>query len=86
MFSIPLSAYFLTWALGINVPRGFLWGHLLEDYLGYWGMYIGITIIIIGGWRIIYREYWSKDEGEERLSLTESTPIYSIPSTLGSCW
>ena len=73
MFGIPLSAYFLTWAFGINVPRGFLWGHTLENYIGYWGMYIGIAINIIGGllimqgWRVIYREYWSKDSGEGKL-------------------
>ena len=73
MFGIPLSAYFLTWAFGINVPKGFLWGHTLENYIGYWGMYIGVTINIIGGllivqgWKVIYNEYWSKDEGEGRL-------------------
>jgi protein-S-isoprenylcysteine O-methyltransferase Ste14 len=73
MFGIPLSAYFLTWAFGINVPRGFLWGHTLENYIGYWGMYIGVAINIIGGllivqgWRVIYREYWSKDSGEGKL-------------------
>jgi protein-S-isoprenylcysteine O-methyltransferase Ste14 len=80
MFGIPLSAYFLTWAFGINIPRGFLWGHTLENYIGYWGMYIGIFLNIIGGlliiqgWRVIYREYWSKDEIEAKL-VTEG--IYS---------
>ncbi len=80
MFGVPLSAYFLTWAFGINVPRGFLWGHTLENYIGYWGMYIGVFFNIVGGlliiqgWRVIYREYWSKDEGEARL-VTEG--IYS---------
>ena len=73
MFGIPLSAYFLTWVFGINVPRGFLWGHTLENYIGYWGMYIGVAIniigglLIVGGWRVIYREYWSKEDGEGRL-------------------
>jgi protein-S-isoprenylcysteine O-methyltransferase Ste14 len=73
MFGIPLSAYFLTWAFGINVPKGLLWGHTLENYIGYWGMYIGVAIniigglLIIGGWRVIYREYWSKEEDEGRL-------------------
>jgi len=73
MFGIPLSAYFLTWAFGINIPRGFLWGHTLEGYIGYWGMYIGVAINIIGGllivqgWRVIYREYWRKDEGDGKL-------------------
>ena len=73
MFGIPLSAYFLTWAFGINVPRGFLWRHTLENYIGYWGMYIGVFLNIVGGfliikgWRVIYREYWNKEEGEGRL-------------------
>ena len=36
-------------------------------------MYIGVAIniigglLIVGGWRVIYREYWSKDEDEGRL-------------------
>jgi protein-S-isoprenylcysteine O-methyltransferase Ste14 len=36
-------------------------------------MYIGVFLNIIGGlliiqgWSVIYREYWSKDEGEARL-------------------
>ena len=73
MFGIPLSAYFLTWAFGINVPKGFFWGHTFENYIGYWGMYIGVFLnvigglMIIGGWKVIYREYWSKQEGEGRL-------------------
>lgn len=73
MFGIPLSAYFLTWAFGINVPKGFLWGHTLENYIGYWGMYIGVAInaigglLIVRGWKVIYNEYWSKDEGEGKL-------------------
>ncbi len=73
MFGIPLSAYFLTWVFGINIPRGFLWGHTLESYIGYWGMYIGGAINLIGGllivrgWKVIYNEYWSKDEGQGKL-------------------
>jgi protein-S-isoprenylcysteine O-methyltransferase Ste14 len=73
MFGIPLSAYFLTWAFGIKIPKGFLWGHTLENYIGYGGMYIGILLNVIGGhliiqgWRVIYREYWSKEEGKGKL-------------------
>jgi protein-S-isoprenylcysteine O-methyltransferase Ste14 len=80
MFGIPLSLYFLAWAFGINVPRGILWGHTLENYIGYWGMYIGIILNVIGGflifkgWRVIHGEYWSKEE-EIRKLVTEG--IYS---------
>jgi hypothetical protein len=34
MFGIPLSMYFLTWAFGLQVPRGLLWGHTLEGLVG----------------------------------------------------
>ncbi len=70
MFGIPLSMYFLAWAFGLQVPRGFLWGHTLEKYIGYWGMYIGLTMNLIGaalifsGWKVIYSRYWRKEEGE----------------------
>jgi protein-S-isoprenylcysteine O-methyltransferase Ste14 len=80
MFGIPLSMYFLTWAFGINVPRGFLWGHTLENVIGYWGMYVGSTLSVIGGsliyrgWKVIHKEFWSKEEGEGRV-VTEG--IYS---------
>jgi protein-S-isoprenylcysteine O-methyltransferase Ste14 len=73
MFGIPLSLYFLTWAFGVNLPRGLLWGHTLENIIGYWGMYIGVALNIVGGllivsgWRVIHREYWSKEKGEGKL-------------------
>lgn len=73
MFGIPLSLYFLTWLFGANIPRGFLWGHTLENYIGYWGMYLGFAFNLIGiylirkGWRQIYKEYWSKEENEGKL-------------------
>jgi len=75
MFGIPLSMYFLTWAFGISVPQGILWGHTLENVIGYWGMYIGITLNVIGGmliyrgWKAIYKEYWSMEEGEGKLVM-----------------
>jgi protein-S-isoprenylcysteine O-methyltransferase Ste14 len=80
MFGIPLSLYILTWAFGVNIPRGILWGHTLENIIGNWGMYIGISLNISGGfliylgWKVIHREYWSKEDGEGKL-VTEG--IYS---------
>lgn len=73
MFGIPFSLYFLTWAFGVNLPSGLFWGHTLENVIGYWGMYIGVALNIIGGllivsgWRVVHREYWSKEKGEGKL-------------------
>jgi protein-S-isoprenylcysteine O-methyltransferase Ste14 len=73
MFGIPLSMYVITWAFGVALPEGFLWGHTLELYIGYWGMYIGFTLNIIGafliilGWKEIHKNYWSKEEGKGEL-------------------
>jgi protein-S-isoprenylcysteine O-methyltransferase Ste14 len=80
MFGVPLSLYFITWAFGINAPRGILWGHTLENVIGYWGMYIGVSLNVIGGvliyqgWKVIHKEFWSKEDGKGRL-VTEG--IYS---------
>jgi protein-S-isoprenylcysteine O-methyltransferase Ste14 len=73
MFGVPLSLYFLTWILGVMVPEGVLWGHTLINVIGYWGMYLGIVcylagvLLIILGWREIYQQYWSKEEGQGKL-------------------
>ena len=73
MFGIPLSLYVVTWAFGVNLPPGILWGHTLEQYIGYWGMYIGFAlnavgaILIIEGWKNIHKNYWSKGEGQGKL-------------------
>jgi len=80
MFGIPLSMYALTWVFGANVPRGILWGHTLEGVIGYWAMYLGFGLNVAGGlliyqgWKVIYREYWSKNTGEGKL-VTEG--VYS---------
>lgn len=80
MFGVPLSMYALTWVFGASLPRGLFWGHTLEGVIGYWGMYLGFGLNLLGGyliyegWRVIHREYWSKDPGEGRL-VTEG--IYS---------
>jgi len=73
MFGIPLSLYMVTWALGVSLPEGILWGHTLDQYIGYWGMYVGIALNIVGaffvilGWKDIHKYYWSKEEGKGTL-------------------
>ncbi|RUT04366.1 isoprenylcysteine carboxyl methyltransferase [Dulcicalothrix desertica PCC 7102] len=73
MFGIPMSLYFVTWLFGFTLPEGFLWGHTLVKYIGFWGMYVGLLLSAIGalmvilGWKEIYRRYWSKKEGRGRL-------------------
>ena len=73
MFGIPLSMYVVTWAVGVNLPPGILWQHTLEQYIGYWGMYIGSALNLVGalciflGWQKIYKKYWGRNEGEGKL-------------------
>lgn len=73
MFGIPLSMYALTWALGTQVPDGVLFGHTLNGIIGQWGLYIGTILMIIGvalvivGWYVIHKHYWSKEEGKGAL-------------------
>lgn len=73
MFGIPLSMYALTWAFGIDLPDGVLFGHTLNQWIGHWGMYIGTAMMVIGfglvvlGWRVIHQRYWSKDAGSGEL-------------------
>lgn len=73
MFGIPLSMYLIAGALGNTLPDGVLWGHTLNQYIGHWGMYIGILLNIIGvllvisGWKIIHQKYWRHEEGRGEL-------------------
>jgi protein-S-isoprenylcysteine O-methyltransferase Ste14 len=73
MFGIPFSLYVVTWLFGFTLSEGVFWGHTLVKYIGFWGMYIGLLISLIGallvifGWKEIYRHYWSKEEGKGRL-------------------
>ena len=73
MFGIPLSLYFVTWGLGVSLPAGILWEHTLKQYIGLWGMYIGLTLNFIGallvilGWKEIHKLYWSKGKGKGKL-------------------
>lgn len=81
MFGLPLSMYFVTWAVGASLPPGILWQHTLEQYIGYWGMYIGFALNLIGalfvilGWQSIHKYYWSKKEGQGTL-VTDG--VYSL--------
>ena len=73
MFGVPMSMYVLTWVLGHTLPDRVLWGHTLIKYFGLSLTNIGIAIQIIGGitvilgWKEIYRQYWSKEQGQGQL-------------------
>jgi len=76
MFGVPLSMYALSGVLGHYLPDGILWGHTLNGYVGLAGTYVAIAcyltaaVLIISGWRAIYRDYWSKGRGEGKLVTT----------------
>lgn len=73
MFGVPLSMYALSGVLGHYLPDGILWGHTLVGYVGLLGtniamfLYLAGAVLIISGWRAIYRDYWSKERGEGHL-------------------
>jgi len=73
MFGIPMSMYILAWVFGSKIPEGIFWGHTLFAWMGHTGMYIGTVLAIIGillvvlGWKEVYRRYWSKEEGKGEL-------------------
>lgn len=73
MSGIPMSMYIVTWLFGYTFPDGFLWGHTLVNYIGFWGMYIGIVLYLVGailvilGWKEVHKRYWSKEEGKGSL-------------------
>lgn len=89
MFGIPLSIYFIAWAFGVTMPEGLLWGHTLQGQIGYWGMYIGFALnllgglLILSGWRGIYRSYWSRGEGEGELVTDGIYKYVRHPQYLG---
>ena len=73
MFGVPLSMYVITWILGRSLPDGILWGHTLIGQIGLWGMNVaylfyllGILLIVLG-WKEIYKRYWSQEEGKGEL-------------------
>ena len=73
MFGIPMSMYNLAWVFGRNLTDGILWGHTLYSYFGHTGMYIGTilslsgVLLVVLGWSVIFKRYWSKDEGKGEL-------------------
>jgi protein-S-isoprenylcysteine O-methyltransferase Ste14 len=73
MFGVPLTLYILAWVLGSSLPEGVLWGHTLVQSVGLIGTYLmyilSITgaLLIILGWKAIYKNYWSKEEGRGQL-------------------
>lgn len=73
MFGVPLSMYAITWLIGTNLPDGVLYGHTLQPWIGHWGMYIGTLLMLVGvaliivGWRVIYKRFWSKEAGDGQL-------------------
>ncbi len=81
MFGIPLSMYIVSWVFGITLPVGIFWGHTLQQYIGYWGMYMGLALNLVGaylviqGWKGVHERYWSKDEGTGTL-ITDGVYTY----------
>jgi protein-S-isoprenylcysteine O-methyltransferase Ste14 len=73
MFGIPLSLYIITWVTGLTLPLGIFWGHTLQQYIGYWGMYIGTIMNLVGallvilGWKKIHHHYWNKEQEKGNL-------------------
>jgi protein-S-isoprenylcysteine O-methyltransferase Ste14 len=73
MFGVPLSMYVIGWIFGKTLPDGVLWGHTLVQLIGLKGMCLAIPMYLTGavliflGWRRIYRQYWSKEEGNGQL-------------------
>jgi protein-S-isoprenylcysteine O-methyltransferase Ste14 len=73
MFGIPLSLYFIAWALGINAPVGIFWGHTFSYIFGLQSMLIGYIlnaiggVLIILGWKEIFTKYWGKPKNNRQL-------------------
>jgi len=81
MYGIPLSMYFVAWAFGVYLPEGLLWGHTLKQYIGYWGIYLGLAINLVGadlvirGWGAVHKDYWGKEKGKRKL-VTDGVYAY----------
>jgi protein-S-isoprenylcysteine O-methyltransferase Ste14 len=73
MHGIPFSMYVISWILGRSLPEGVLWGHTLVSSFGHLGIYLGAALgilallLILSGWRSIYKAYWSKERGQGAL-------------------
>jgi methanethiol S-methyltransferase len=75
MFGIPMSMYILSWAIGRQLPEGILWGHTLFQQFGDLGLTLSYVLIALGlglviwGWSLIFKRYWSKAEGKGELVM-----------------
>lgn len=89
MFGLPLSMYAITWLLGPILPEGVLWGHTLVQTIGLTGYYIGLVfmctgvLLIVLGWRQIYKHYWSKEEGKGQCVTSGIYAIIRHPQYTG---
>ncbi|MCZ3371061.1 MULTISPECIES: methyltransferase family protein [Methanobacterium] len=76
MFGVPFSMFAIGWLFGFTLPEGIFWGHTLGNYIGLWGMYVGIIVSLAGaalvilGWNKIHKDYWSKETGQGELVKT----------------
>jgi len=81
MFGIPMSMYILSWVIGKRLPDGILWGHTLIQQFGDLGLILSYILILLGlllvilGWSVIYKRYWSKESGKGQLV---NTGIYGL--------
>ena len=83
--------YVITWIFGYTLPEGVFWGHTLVQYIGFWGMYAGLVLYVVGGlliisgWKSIHKHYWREEEGKGKLvtrrnlCLYPSSPVHRIP-------
>ena len=68
---------------------GVLWGHTLNQLIGHWGMYVGTILMLVGivlivlGWREIYRRYWSKTAGQGQLVVNGIYRVIQHPQYTG---
>jgi methanethiol S-methyltransferase len=89
MFGLPLSLYFAAWAFGVTLPEGLFWGHTLGPWIGMWGQNIGIVMMLTGfvlvvlGWKEIYKRYWSKEEGKGELVTNGIYKVIRHPQYTG---
>lgn len=76
MHGIPYSMYLIGLVIGRYLPEGVLWGHTLQDYIGYTGLYLNILLgfvgfaLILSGWRQVYHGYWKQVKGSGHLVKT----------------
>ena len=73
LFHFIKRARVITWIFGYTLPEGVFWGHTLVQYIGFWGMYAGLVLYVVGGlliisgWKSIHKHYWREEEGKGKL-------------------